>query len=742
MATKSFMKYFYRNQRGITLVELLVGVAVLSAVLAIGYTFFSFVNNSFTRGEKSSDIRQNVHLATEFITQELRYATHVRIYESFNENFTDPVFVANDSNGYSFIYVDADGFLMYREAGAAMPEKRFEVIAQKPIVNLSLEFSFNDGALPTLLNFKVTNVEEDNYFIESAIGFINEIKEWAPKSADPGVAIAYKYDSLTIKRELPNATKGEPYSHEFQAIGGESPYTFTLTGTLPAGMAFTDGVLAGTPTEIGTFIFTVTVTDAGGATDTHEFTFVVEQAALVIDATNPPNGTMNEVYPGHTFGATGGKSPYTFALTAGALPPGLTLTDGVLGGTPTTAGTFTFTVTATDAGGATNAHEYTIVIDPAALMIDTTNPPDGTINEPYPGHTFGATGGVSPYTFTLTAGALPPGMTLSSGGVLGGTPTTAGTFIFTVTVNDSQGRSVEQEFTLVVNNVVLDDFVTFIIEESVFVYGTQLSFAGDNVIGPDATMVIKGDLNTDDTNLGAHIGASNIYIYGSANLDGGSASLGSSTHPGSIFVDGDMHLWNGSRNIYGTVHVNGNFYLKDARIHGTVYVAGDVELGWTPWLASDARVYYIGNLTHPSSMSSSITSKFIKVTSVPDVDMPDHEIPPIKEDAWFNSRGYVSGGTLNSNMKIFADSYTSSSWRPTIDNVIIVAKDGDITITGLGESGIRGVFYAPKGKVTFNGLFLEGLVIARDGFFVTSGGTTVTFKGIENYISNPADYPF
>jgi hypothetical protein len=73
--------------------------------------------------------------------------------------------------------------------------------------------------------------------------------------------------------------------------------------------------------------------------------------------------------------------------------------------------------------------------------------------------------------------------------------------------------------------------------------------------------------------------------------------------------------------------------------------------------------------------------------------------------------------------------------------VIIVAYDGDITITGLGGSGVTGVFIAPNGRVTFSGAFLEGVVIARDGFFVTRGGTTVTFRNLSDLITDPADYP-
>ncbi len=121
--------------------------------------------------------------------------------------------------------------------------------------------------------------------------------------------------------------------------------------------------------------------------------------------------------------------------------------------------------------------------------------------------------------------------------------------------------------------------------------------------------------------------------------------------------------------------------------------------------------------------------------------MPDWEIPPTKPAAWYAERGYIQGGTLTSSMKVFAPAYSSTSWQPTATNVVIVAYDGDITITELGGSGVTGVFIAPKGRVTFSGAFLEGVVLTRDGLFVTSGGTTVTFRNLSDLITDPADYP-
>jgi len=244
-------------------------------------------------------------------------------------------------------------------------------------------------------------------------------------------------------------------------------------------------------------------------------------------------------------------------------------------------------------------------------------------------------------------------------------------------------------------------------------------------------------------NGGASINVSNIYIDGDATLNGGSAGLGSETEPGVIYINGDLTLVNGGRDIYGDVYVNGSFRLNSAKIHGNVYVNGDLILEWgAPQIAEGARIYYTGANETPPYYDASTIAKCIHQATVPGFTMPDRGIPPTKPAEWYTSRGYAPSGALTNNLKIFADSYTSEGWRHNATNVVIIARTGDITITGLGGSGVTGVFFAPNGKVTFNGAFLEGVVIARDGFDVTSGGTKVTFKNVEEYISNPADYSF
>ncbi|KQC07145.1 MAG: hypothetical protein APR55_01040 [Methanolinea sp. SDB] len=316
----------------------------------------------------------------------------------------------------------------------------------------------------------------------------------------------------------------------------------------------------------------------------------------------------------------------------------------------------------------------------------------------------------------------------------------SGTYTVKLTVTNAGGSATKIKSGYI--TVTATSNADVIIDENVFIYGNNLEFGGSTINGPGATIIINGGLDTSDINGGASIAVTTIYFDGSVNLDGGSAGLGSSSNPGSIYVNGNMNLWGGSRNIYGDVYVAGNFDLKDARIHDTVYVDGDLTLGNTPTLDSNARIYYTGEIYYPQGYPQNILSKCIHQVSVPGFDMPDEGLPPLRPNDWYTARGYVSGGSLASNLKIFADSYSPTSSTSTAVNVVIIARNGDITLTNLGWIHVSGVLFAPNGRVTFSGDSFEGVVLTRDGFFVTSGGTDVTFRNFEEFFSSPDDYPF
>ncbi|MBI1763989.1 MAG: putative Ig domain-containing protein [Acidobacteria bacterium] len=259
---------------------------------------------------------------------------------------------------------------------------------------------------------------------------------------------------------LPGGLAGTPYNQPLTQTGGAAPVTWSISaGALPAGVTLSaTGVLAGTPTGFGSFTFTVKVTDANGCMGTRQY-IVIVCGNIVINPATLPSGQVGAAY-NQPLTQTSGAGTVTWSVSAGALPNGLTLNaaTGVLAGTPTTGGSFTFTVKVTDANGCMGTRQYTvivcgnIVISPATLLLGRV----GTAyNQPLT-----QTGGVGTITWSVSAGTLPNGLTLNATtGVLTGTPTTGGSFTFTVKVTDVNGCMGTRAYSLTVKaNVVKADF--------------------------------------------------------------------------------------------------------------------------------------------------------------------------------------------------------------------------------------------------------------------------------------------
>ncbi len=247
---------------------------------------------------------------------------------------------------------------------------------------------------------------------------------------------------------LTSGVEGSSYSGKLAATGGTSPYNWSLvSGALPAGLRLvaSSGVINGVPAVSGTFSFTVSVSDSSNPVQTQTAAISITIAAapvsdppLAVTTASLAAGTVNASYTA-TLAASGGTSPYAWALASGTLPAGLTLSSGgVISGTPTASGTSSFTVRVTDSSSPEQTQSTTLSITVAAskLSISTASLAAGTMNASYTA-TLAAGGGTSPYAWTLASGTLPAGLTLSSGGVISGTPTASGTSSFTVRVTDS-----------------------------------------------------------------------------------------------------------------------------------------------------------------------------------------------------------------------------------------------------------------------------------------------------------------
>ena len=173
---------------------------------------------------------------------------------------------------------------------------------------------------------------------------------------------------------LPAASVGQPYE-AFLLTSNGAVDTFMITkGSLPPGLSMpaTYGaagtIVGGTPTAAGTFTFTVHVTKFGTSTPSTNGTYSITVGsapplAITFPSTCCNAGTVGSSYFQNFF-TSGGVAPFTWTMAAGKLPPGVVLTAGHLGGTPTAAGTFTFVIQVTDSAGDQATEPGSITISP------------------------------------------------------------------------------------------------------------------------------------------------------------------------------------------------------------------------------------------------------------------------------------------------------------------------------------------------------------------------------------------
>jgi hypothetical protein len=274
---------------------------------------------------------------------------------------------------------------------------------------------------------------------------------------------------ISTETTLPSGTAGQAYSQTLHAIGGDPPYRWAVPAgsTLPTGLALNPntGILSGTPTELGTFGFTIEVIDSLNVRSPKAFVMSVNPATLLITTNSPlANAALGSAYSA-TFAASGGTPPYvSWNITGGQLPPGLTLnpTNGAVSGTPNTAGVYNFTVTVRDNASNTASKAFTLTV-PApgnVLTILTTSCPAAFLGSAY-NCPLSASGGVPPYTWSISQGSLPGGVNLNtSTGELSGTPTTTGEFNFTVRVADTVSGADTQAITITVGAATVNISIT------------------------------------------------------------------------------------------------------------------------------------------------------------------------------------------------------------------------------------------------------------------------------------------
>jgi len=263
--------------------------------------------------------------------------------------------------------------------------------------------------------------------------------------------------------------------------------TFTVTaGGLPPGLTMTRQsatsiAITGNPAQTGTFNFTVKATDGSlAATLVYQITITVQGPPdqLVCDPADNggflengscvlPDAVIGVPYQGHLL--TSHMAGGTLSVVAGALPPGLSLpatfsgSGDIVGGTATDPGVEpgrNFTVQGSGDQGQPLYQAYTILVDqnlPLTINASGGTSLGGTVGEAF-AQNFFLSGGAGPYTWSLASGQLPPGLNLQTFGdprdandELAGTPTTAGSYAFTMRLTDYSGQQATQKFTATIN---------------------------------------------------------------------------------------------------------------------------------------------------------------------------------------------------------------------------------------------------------------------------------------------------
>jgi hypothetical protein len=453
--------------------------------------------------------------------------------------------------------------------------------------------------------------------------------------------------TLTIYAALQDSTPsftgavGSVFNGQTVASGGEPPYTWTWSGAIPPGLSLsTSGAITGTPTTAGPYSPLVTLRDTAGFNTASNVSFTITGPVSVTQIALP-NGYPSSAYPSTQLSATGGTGTgytFTWAPAAGSsLPAGLSLsTSGLITGTPTTTGTYSVVVTAKDSANNTGSSTFSIVVD-AKLAFTPTTLPTGAVSEVYPSTTLSPTGGSgSGYSFTATG--LPPGLTLSTAGVLGGTPTTQGTYSsVVVTLKDSASNTSNTTVSITINaSLAITTTSPLAYGQVGTPYSQQLvatggtgtltwtataSNLGGFALGLSGTGLVSGTPSgpgtvsftakvTDGTGASASVPLT-FTVYGTLQQSGSELP---STGTTSVPYSGQIAATGGSGNYCWTVTGLSDGLQAPANNSACGYVASSVPISGTP--TSAATVSFTAKVTDETT-SLSVTAPYSIVISNP-----------------------------------------------------------------------------------------------------------------------------
>ena len=321
-------------------------------------------------------------------------------------------------------------------------------------------YAVTSGSLPTTLSLHSSTGEISGIVDAGATvqvyTFTITTTDNIASTADKVLSIEVYQEPIWITTSLPSGNISVPY---LQTVVATLGVTYALvSGVLPDGVTLdSSGLISGTPTTFGAFIFTLSATSAHGCVKDQVIDPDIGGALLIIIGEHPPvlSGTFTNVCNRTTFynhlTVALGTAPFTYAITSGSLPAGLALgvTSGSVQGVTAEPGDFTFDITVTDSLGLANTQTFGFTVYDSPVIVNPSLPP-GVTGRAY-SYTFASSGGVQPKLWMFNdhspIGAynpLPSGLSFNAiYGTITGTPILSPTdlnyFPINIMVQDANG---------------------------------------------------------------------------------------------------------------------------------------------------------------------------------------------------------------------------------------------------------------------------------------------------------------
>jgi Bacterial Ig domain/Putative Ig domain/Immunoglobulin domain/Right handed beta helix region/Immunoglobulin I-set domain len=331
--------------------------------------------------------------------------------------------------------------------------------------------------------------------------------------------------SIATQPTSQTVTAGQTATFTVMA-NGTAPLTYQWqkNGTNIAGATSASYTTSATTTSDSGSTFDVVVSNSAGTATSNPATLTVNTAAVApAITTQPANQTVTAGQTATFSVAASGTAPLSYQWKKnGTAVSGATSASYTTPASSSSDNGALFNVVVSNASGSVTSNIATLTVNAASatLQVTTTQLAGATLSGAYSA-TLSASGGTTPYAWSLASGSLPAGLTLSSAGTISGTPTSAGSFPFTVQVTDTASHSASANLSVNVGNPVVSVAIASpannaTVSGSVTVSGTA----------SDTVSVSSVQVSVDN---GAYSNASGTtnwsYSFNTASLSNGSHTL-------------------------------------------------------------------------------------------------------------------------------------------------------------------------------------------------------------------------